>query len=72
MKHGCPACDKPVKLSSRTQSKAAGFFPFCSKRCKLLDLGAWLDAEYKIISDLQSRRPDQASQLPPGGPSDTQ
>ena len=26
----------------------APFLPFCSERCKLLDLGAWLDGAYKI------------------------
>lgn len=24
----------------------APFFPFCSDRCRLLDLGAWLDEKY--------------------------
>lgn len=23
-------------------------FPFCSDRCKLIDLGSWLDEEYRI------------------------
>jgi len=23
-------------------------FPFCSERCKLLDLGAWFDEEHRI------------------------
>ena len=23
-------------------------FPFCSRRCKLLDLGLWLDEEHRI------------------------
>ena len=26
------------------------FYPFCSRRCKLIDLGAWLNADYKVIS----------------------
>lgn len=26
----------------------APFLPFCSERCKLLDLGAWLDGDYAI------------------------
>jgi endogenous inhibitor of DNA gyrase (YacG/DUF329 family) len=26
------------------------FFPFCSERCRLIDLGQWLDAEYRIPS----------------------
>jgi len=24
------------------------FFPFCSERCKLIDLGKWLDGRYVI------------------------
>lgn len=24
------------------------FFPFCSKRCKTIDLGAWVDERYRI------------------------
>jgi len=28
---------------------AAGrFFPFCSERCRLIDLGKWLDEEHRI------------------------
>ena len=23
-------------------------FPFCSERCKLIDLGRWLDGKYQI------------------------
>ena len=30
----CPICKKPVKLEDP-------FMPFCSERCKLLDLGNW-------------------------------
>ena len=28
--------------------------PFCSERCKLVDLGAWVDEEYKIPSERSS------------------
>ncbi len=38
-KSKCPTCAKPA---------AAGFFPFCSKRCTELDLGRWLDGAYRI------------------------
>ena len=24
------------------------YFPFCSQRCKLIDLGKWLDGKYAI------------------------
>ena len=35
----CPICSKP---------EAEGFKPFCSKRCADIDLGRWLDEDYKI------------------------
>ena len=67
MKHRCPVCHKTVKVSPQAQSEEAKYFPFCSRRCKLVDLGAWLDAKYKIISELQS----QESTEPPDNSSDT-
>lgn len=53
MEFRCPKCKKPLPDSTGT-GKAASltdnkFFPFCSERCKLIDIGAWLDEEYKII-----------------------
>jgi endogenous inhibitor of DNA gyrase (YacG/DUF329 family) len=27
------------------------FYPFCSDRCRLIDLGKWLDETYKIPTD---------------------
>jgi len=27
------------------------YFPFCSERCRTIDLGAWLDEKYVIESD---------------------
>jgi len=55
MKHRCPVCKKIIKASLQEQSEQAKFFPFCSRRCKLIDLGAWLDSDYKITSKLQSQ-----------------
>lgn len=40
----CPTCSKPAVLD-RTENKAA---PFCSSRCRLVDLGKWLDESYRI------------------------
>ena len=57
MKHKCPICKKVVKTSSGKQPDHAEFLPFCSERCKLVDLGAWLDAEYKI----PARNPDASA-----------
>lgn len=32
------------------------YFPFCSERCKLVDLGAWLDCGYRITE--QAKHPE--------------
>ncbi len=37
----CPTCGAPVPPATET-------FPFCSSRCRLVDLGRWLDEEYRI------------------------
>jgi len=53
MKRTCPVCRKSVKASPENGSEDKQFFPFCSQRCKLVDLGAWLDSRYTIISNSQ-------------------
>lgn len=35
----CPICDAAVVAEHK---------PFCSKRCKTIDLGSWLDGAYSI------------------------
>jgi len=44
MKHRCPIC------KSSTDSEAHTDFPFCSERCRTLDLGAWASEKY-VVSD---------------------
>ncbi len=44
MKRQCPICKKP------TDSEADRDFPFCSERCRLLDLGNWSSERYVISS----------------------
>ena len=39
----CPTCD--LALSTGLQSPV---FPFCSQRCKSIDLGNWLSDRYVI------------------------
>ena len=58
MKNKCPVCHKTINIPPSRQRKESKFFPFCSQRCKLIDLGAWLDSEYKITSELQSQQQD--------------
>lgn len=39
----CPTCNRPV-----TWTEAATWRPFCSERCKLIDLGAWATEKHAI------------------------
>ena len=45
----CPICRTPVKEPESTGQPTP--FPFCSERCKLIDLGRWLDGKYQIPVD---------------------
>jgi endogenous inhibitor of DNA gyrase (YacG/DUF329 family) len=42
-KCSCPICKKPVAPRAENAS-----FPFCSGRCKTIDLGRWVNEEYRI------------------------
>jgi endogenous inhibitor of DNA gyrase (YacG/DUF329 family) len=44
----CPVCDAAVDLA------ATPTVPFCSERCRLIDLGRWLDEAYAVP---EPRRP---------------
>ena len=39
----CPTCSKSVEWTPENRWR-----PFCSKRCKLVDLGAWAAEEYRV------------------------
>lgn len=47
----CPSCKKDVASDAKS-------FPFCSERCRLVDLGNWLDGKYRIASQNDERKPD--------------
>ena len=40
----CPICKKEIPEETKT-------FPFCSERCRLIDLGNWLDGRYRLTRD---------------------
>ncbi len=39
----CPNCGKPVEWTEQSRWR-----PFCSERCRLLDLGEWFDEGHRI------------------------
>ncbi|MBS4098470.1 MAG: DNA gyrase inhibitor YacG [Sulfuricella sp.] len=42
----CPTCGQPAEYSPCNR-----FRPFCSERCKLIDLGEWAREGYRIPMD---------------------
>lgn len=43
----CPNCKKAVIWSSESPYR-----PFCSERCRIIDLGAWADGSYAIPTSI--------------------
>jgi endogenous inhibitor of DNA gyrase (YacG/DUF329 family) len=44
----CKRAVEPSGSTARDDASPPSAFPFCSTRCKLVDLGAWLDGSYRI------------------------
>jgi endogenous inhibitor of DNA gyrase (YacG/DUF329 family) len=42
----CPTCQRELDWSEQFP-----FRPFCSERCKMVDLGAWFAEEHKLPGD---------------------
>ena len=40
--------------------------PFCSRRCKLVDLGKWFSEEHAISAPLRPEDLEKFAELPPG------
>jgi len=47
----CPLCGKAIEWIPEYRYR-----PFCSERCKLMDLGAWASEKYRVAS--ANRAPD--------------
>jgi endogenous inhibitor of DNA gyrase (YacG/DUF329 family) len=56
----CPICKKPVKSADPD-------FPFCSDRCRLIDLGKWASGQYVISSPVR----DSEEPIRESNPEDT-
>jgi uncharacterized protein len=50
----CPHCGKEHQWDINTR-----FRPFCSERCKMIDLGKWASEEYRVA------QPAEEQELPP-------
>jgi endogenous inhibitor of DNA gyrase (YacG/DUF329 family) len=56
----CPICSKSYAIGAIAELKS---FPFCSDRCRLIDLGRWADGRYAIPG-----RPAKQDSVPSDGP----
>ena len=57
MKHrivNCPQCGKRIVWDA-----SHPFRPFCSERCKMIDLGAWASESYRIPVSEDKDRPEE-------------
>jgi uncharacterized protein len=54
----CPICKKPVVNSAED-------FPFCSERCKLIDLGKWASGQYVVSSPVTDISEDASGERLP-------
>lgn len=52
----CPTC----KRKGAAAPEQNPFRPFCSDRCRLVDLGAWLDGAHRITAPLSDEDLDSA------------
>jgi hypothetical protein len=55
MKYKCPTCNKKFTVKNKDgKGKLPSYFPFCSERCKFVDLDQWFEEDYKVITEIQS------------------
>ncbi len=60
----CPQCGKDAENAENP------FRPFCSERCKLIDMGNWLSGTYRISRNIANE--DQDAEMPPLKDSDNE
>jgi hypothetical protein len=61
----CPICKTEVPLDSPEM-------PFCSDRCRIIDLGNWASEKYTIPSSGRSDEMEELEDRPPGALGDTE
>lgn len=52
MKMKCSICESDYEFDYNKEKPLPTHFPFCSKRCKTVDLAKWLNEEYRISTPL--------------------
>ncbi len=55
----CPRCG--VESEADESKPLPRHFPFCSERCRLVDLGKWFDEEYRIAGKPTPRDAEESA-----------
>jgi endogenous inhibitor of DNA gyrase (YacG/DUF329 family) len=60
----CPICQRVLQGQGPAEWPQ---FPFCSERCRLIDLGRWLNEDYRLAADAEDEAPPDGgdTNLPP-------
>ena len=56
LKHKCSICGQSFEFEYETGKELPRHFPFCSSRCKAIDLNKWLNQEYRISTELANTK----------------
>ena len=56
----CPRCARPALFAPENKWR-----PFCSERCKLIDLGDWASERYRV--PVEEEEPDEDADKPREG-----
>jgi uncharacterized protein len=62
MSSKCPICRKNIVYPKGKDGRKPLWLPFCSERCKLIDLGRWLDSDYSIPVKEDENENEQSSE----------
>jgi uncharacterized protein len=55
----CPRCGRPAVFAAENKWR-----PFCSERCKVIDLGAWASEDYRVPEHDEKPEDDPSSSSP--------
>jgi endogenous inhibitor of DNA gyrase (YacG/DUF329 family) len=55
----CPQCNASIAWSTENPNR-----PFCSERCKLIDLGQWATGAYRIPQEERDNGQNEEDEIP--------
>jgi uncharacterized protein len=63
----CPICQKRMEVRQLADWPS---FPFCSPKCRLIDLGRWLGEEYRTPADGEDSDEESSPSVGPSQPAE--